>query len=658
LLGKFCEHLHTNILHGMEAQILLNPTFGVWPFSAGDRAPDGGIVVEHEPDRIDRAARGYLDRRGLPCDEACLTLWSGGLAFGWTPTGAAEVLASPDVGPFGDRAQRIEVGEGLGGLAQEPYLPLHRTRRYEVRLVARAVAQTELHLRLGPVEAIVALDPTWRTVDVVLELPGDVPADGLVPFSLTCQGPANLVLDRVLLYPDDHVGHADADVVRLLRESRLPLLRWPGGNFVSGYDWRDGVGPVDARPTLPNPAWGGLESNLFGTAEFVAFCRAVGCEPMICVNAGNGTADEAAAWVEYCNGGPETPMGRLRAEHGHAEPFGIRLWEVGNENYGRWQCGWTTPGGYVDRYHRFAAAMRAVDPTIELLACGHFEHRDDAWNKRLLAEAADEFRILTDHILTGGQVTPQTDPAELLGAFLGLATVVGQEYRDLRQRMLAAGIDNPKVAITELQLFAHLHRPEGEDGPLTPATMPTPPTLAEALYDATLIFESIRQGGFVAMITHSATVNHGGGLRKARERVWANPCHWGHAMAAELVGGAPLPVEMECASYSTAHRFGRIPPLTDVPVLDAMTVRHDDRVVLMLVNRGAEPVALALDLGGLAVALTADVVTLTSATPYEQNTLDEPERVAPVASELAPRDGQWVVDLPPWSLVRVTFRLA
>ncbi len=178
------------------------------------------------------------------------------------------------------------------------------------------------------------------------------------------------MIGRLELLPADHVGGADPDVIRLLKASRLPILRWPGGNFVSGYHWEEGVGPIDARPTVPNYAWGAVETHRFGTDEFLAYCRVVGCEPMICINGGDGTPEEAARWVEYCNGAPSTPMGRLRTKHGYREPYGVRHWELGNELWGRWQYHWTTAAGYVDRYRRFAEAMRTADPSIELYACG------------------------------------------------------------------------------------------------------------------------------------------------------------------------------------------------------------------------------------------------------------------------------------------------
>ena len=115
-----------------------------------------------------------------------------------------------------------------------------------------------------------------------------------------------------------------------MTDVRLPMLRFPVGNFVSGYHWRDGIGPVDQRPILPNPAWPIIEWNDVGTDEWLQLCNLVGCEPLICVNAGDGTPQEAADWVAYCNSGTETPMGALRAANGRVQPYNVRRWEIGN----------------------------------------------------------------------------------------------------------------------------------------------------------------------------------------------------------------------------------------------------------------------------------------------------------------------------------------
>ena len=324
LTGKFCEHLGNNIYNGMDAQILRNPTFAVYPFWTGEMSPDGVTAFHSERDQIVAQLKQQASRVGWPKNQLdrLSEAYDDGLACWWIREGDRDsVRVSPDTGPAGQRAQRIEIQEAGQGVGQWIALPLHRTRSYECELLVRSpdtirrvivslrapesqqpVAQTELQ---GTVSS------QWTSLRGRLQVDAQADADANYRLSLTVDDPAQLVVARLQLWPADHIGGADPDVIAQLRESRLPLLRWPGGNFVSSYHWLDGVGTIDARPTLPNYAWGGVETNLFGTDEFLAFCRAVGCEPMICVNAGNGTPDEAARWIQYCNGSADTPMGEL-----------------------------------------------------------------------------------------------------------------------------------------------------------------------------------------------------------------------------------------------------------------------------------------------------------------------------------------------------------
>jgi alpha-N-arabinofuranosidase len=685
LYGKFCEHLGNNVYHGMEAEILFNPTFGEWHFRASNLRQSGGFVSENDPEKIDDVVADHGRPLAYPAetdDEALLDAYRDGLAFGWVPTDEG-VTCSPDAGPSGNRAQRfefgeVEPGEREAGVSQETRLPLHRTRGYEFRCQIRAADPTEMRVTLGPTDGDALAEATfearrdWTTVEGTLDLPADadLDEDGVLEASLLAEGPANVVVERLLLYPDDHVDHADPEVVRFLRESDLPLLRWPGGNFVSGYDWRDGVGPVDERPERINPAWHGLEPNLFGTDEFMQFCENVGCEPSICINAGDGTPEEAAAWVEYCNGSTDTEMGALRAEHGHPEPYDVTYWEIGNELYGRWQVNWTTPAGNADRYERFREAMLDADPSIEVTACGLETNGDGRWNDALLERVGSDVRAVSDHVLAGGQVDGSTDPAELYHAFMGFSEQLGETYLDLRDRMAAAGVADPKLDITELQLFAHF-RGDAEDGPeddgtdeserLTPETMPTPTTISEALYDATIRHECIRLGEFVEMLTHSATVNHGGGLWKQGERVWANPCHYGRSMGSAQAGGTPVGVEVACDTVSTETAFREIDPIDGASALDVMATVSDDEseLVAMLVNRTAdETLSVSLDVDGFDAAGEAAVTTLSGETMYDANSRDDPERVAPESSALTVDGGRATLDLPPYSLVRLTLPAA
>mgnify|MGYP000462908539 CR=1 FL=1 len=655
LYGKFCEHLGYNIYQGMHAQILYNATFG-------KIRVDEGFV------------RRLAERQGWPDAAPVVASYQDGAALGWFRLGEKdEVLLSPDAGPQGNQAQRFETagraGQSAKGIAVYTYLPLHRVRRYQFRVVARAAqpVRAELQLRsaAAPQSPIVRVPVDvgyeWDSYGGAFEVPkdGGVDDQGAFVLGIVASGSANIVLDRVLVYPADHVHGADPDIIRMLKEARLALLRWPGGNFSSGYHWRDGVGPVDGRPTGLNPVWHGIfEPNLFGTDEFVTYCRDVGCEPMICVNAGNGTPEEAASWVEYCNGSVDRPMGRLRAANGHPEPYNIRYWEIGNEIFGRHQIGWTTPAGNVDRYLRFARAMRAVDPSIRLLACGGLHLGVEAeWNRRLNSDTACSAECQTHHILEGGEVDPATlEVEEFYHACMAYPMRVAEDYRLQRQRMIEAGIAKPRLAITELQLFPMVKN-TGGDGYPNPPRIPTASTISEALYATLFIHESMRLGELVEMITHTATVNHGGGLRKARERVWANPVHYAHVLGSEMIGGTPVGIRLSCGTFGTTRAYGNIPPADGVPNLDAVAaIRADGRsLILMIVHRSAcaGPIRLTVDLAGWTAAGQAMVTTLSGADCADQNTLDEPRKVVPQAATTEIESGRLSVTLPPYSVTQV-----
>jgi alpha-N-arabinofuranosidase len=172
------------------------------------------------------------------------------------------------------------------------------------------------------------------------------------------------------------------DVLDALRRIRTPIIRWPGGCFASAYHWNDGIGPL--REPRFDKAWRVEEPNTFGTDEFVAFCRAVGCEPYICANAGTGGPEEMADWVEYCNLEREGRWARLRAANGHREPYGVRYWSIGNENYLPGEIGAKTPAEWGLFVREAGKMMKRVDPTIQLLAAST-DNLD--WNVGLLREA-------------------------------------------------------------------------------------------------------------------------------------------------------------------------------------------------------------------------------------------------------------------------------
>ena len=183
-------------------------------------------------------------------------------------------------------------------------------------------------------------------------------------------GTGSFRIGAVSLMPSDNIDGWRSDVVALLKDLGSPIYRWPGGNFVSGYNWRDGIGDRDMRPPRQNPAWKGIESNDVGVHEYMDLMTIIGAEPYVSLNTGLGTAQDAADEVEYCVGSADTPMGRFRAANGHPDPFPVTWWAVGNEMFGQWQLGHMPLADYVRKHNAVADAIRRVDPAAHLVAVG------------------------------------------------------------------------------------------------------------------------------------------------------------------------------------------------------------------------------------------------------------------------------------------------
>jgi alpha-N-arabinofuranosidase len=187
-------------------------------------------------------------------------------------------------------------------------------------------------------------------------------------FEIVGSGTGTFHIGAASLMPADNISGFRAGMIRLLKEQGISLARWPGGNFVSAYDWRDGIGDADKRPPRRELAWSGMESNDMGIDDFMTFCRLLGAEPYIAVNTGLGDAHSAAEEVEYVNGPATGRLGKLRAANGHPAPYGVKIWGIGNEMYGPWQWGHMAITQYPDKHNLIVKAMRKVDPTIKVIA--------------------------------------------------------------------------------------------------------------------------------------------------------------------------------------------------------------------------------------------------------------------------------------------------
>jgi alpha-N-arabinofuranosidase len=261
--------------------------------------------------------------------------------------------------PRGMQQAKLRVGRGKNYVGRV-YLAGDSGARVEVRLVwgsgagdsqTIAIPSLSSDYRKFPLQFTPAAD----SEDARLEILGT--------------GSGTFHVGAASLMPADNVHGFHAGMVRLYKEAGFKMAKWPGGNFVSAYDWYDGLGDPDKRPPRLQPMWSDrVESNDVGLHEFVAFCRLLSAEPYLTINSGFGEARVAAEEVEYCNSSTDTRLGKLRAENGSPEPFNIRLWCIGNEMYGPWQFGHMPLSQYWVKHNYIVEAMKTVDPSIKVTA--------------------------------------------------------------------------------------------------------------------------------------------------------------------------------------------------------------------------------------------------------------------------------------------------
>ncbi|HUT46749.1 MAG TPA: alpha-L-arabinofuranosidase C-terminal domain-containing protein [Sedimentisphaerales bacterium] len=261
------------------------------------------------------------------------------------------------------------------------------------------------------------------------------------------QGPC--FVGTVSVMPADNIEGMRADTLELLKELNAPMYRWPGGNFVSGYDWRDGIGDRDRRPPRRNPAWTGAEHNDFGFNEFIRFCRLVKAEPLVTVNTGFGDAYSAAAQLEYANGSAETLMGAARAKNGMPEPFGVRYWAIGNEMFGRWQLGYMSLAHYVRKHNWVVDKMREVDPDIVPIASGNAGE----WSEGLLKNCTDHIDMIAEHFYC--QEKP--DLVEHISQIADNIKRKVEFHKQLREKLDALEGKDIRIAMTEWNYWYGRH---------------------------------------------------------------------------------------------------------------------------------------------------------------------------------------------------------
>lgn len=294
----------------------------------------------------------------------------------WQPISPDSVVVMDKDQPFvGEQSPRIELNATTPHGIQQSGLALVKGKRYVGHIFLRGTGRANIKVELiwgkGASERqMIPLPPltgAYRNFPFSFTAQADT-ADGT--FEVTGTGSGDFHIGTASLMPADNIEGFRPETIALLRQLHSGFWRLPGGNFVSDFSWYDSVGPRDKRPPVFDYAWNAAQSNDVGMDEFMTLCKLLGVEPYITVNAGFGDAHSAAEEVEYMNGSVDTRMGAMRARNGHAPPYGVEFWNIGNEPYGPWELGRTDLKYYVLKHNEFARAMRKADPSITILASG------------------------------------------------------------------------------------------------------------------------------------------------------------------------------------------------------------------------------------------------------------------------------------------------
>jgi alpha-N-arabinofuranosidase len=475
-------------------------------------------------------------------------------------------------------------------------------------------------------------------------------------------------------------GHPSADergfrtdVLALVQELGPTIMRYPGGNFVSGYDWEDGVGPVEQRPRRLDLAWRSTETNQFGTNEFIDWCRAAGIEPMLAVNLGTRGGDAARRLVEYCNHPRGTALSDLRRAHGWEEPHGVKFWCLGNEMDGPWQMEAKTPAEYGRIATEAAKMMRWVDPSIELAACGSSARNMatfGVWEDVVLEHCFDQVEYISLHTYLndyGEDTAAFLASPDLMDSFIdevvAIADAVAARRRSAKRIMLS---------FDEWNVW---YRTRGRNKERTIRNWPVAPPILEEIYS---MKDALAFGGAcISLLNHADRVKVAclaqlvnaiaPILTETGGPAWRQTIFYPFAQFSRFGRGRVLRARIDSPTYQATyldprgeveHRF----PQPAVPYLKLAAV-HDEPaggLSLFALNRSLDR-ALALDATaqGFGALEVEDALTLHDADLDAVNTSRDPDRVQPLPlAEAAIAQDRLRATLPPasWSLIRLRQR--
>ncbi|WP_226924467.1 arabinosylfuranosidase ArfA [Georgenia satyanarayanai] len=456
-------------------------------------------------------------------------------------------------------------------------------------------------------------------------------------------------------------GHPEADengfrrdVLALVREMGVSMVRYPGGNFVSGYRWEDGVGPVEARPRRLDLAWRSTETNAFGLNEFMAWARVAEVEPMMAVNLGTRGIEEALDLLEYANHPSGTELSDRRVAHGVAEPHDIRVWCLGNEMDGPWQLGHRTAEEYGRIAAETARAMRQLDPDLELVACGSSGRgmaTFGAWEATVLEHTYELVDFISAHAYyqrvgedDASFLASSVDMARFIDDVTSTADHVGARLNSSKR------ID---ISFDEWNVWyqRELEIPPG--WPVAPPLSEDDYTVVDAVVVGSLLITLLGHADRVTAACQAQLVNTISPIRaEAGGPAWRQATFHPFAETARHARGRVLRPRITVPTMAT-ERYGQ------VPVLDCVATHDADAgtVAVFAVNRSPDqPVTVRVDIAELSPAGEVDAVVLHDDDFTAANSADHPDRVRPRPLVAHLERGVLRVELPPASWGRAVVR--
>ena len=443
------------------------------------------------------------------------------------------------------------------------------------------------------------------------------------------------------------------DVMAALRKMRMPLMRYPGGNFVSAYDWTDGIGPVGSRPKRPEFAWRSVENNTFGTDEFMHWCKDLQTAPMMAVNLGTKGPTEASALLEYCNFPTGTYWADKRAENGHPEPYGVKTWCLGNEMDGPWQAGHVPAAEYALRADQTAKLMRGLDSSVELVACGS--------SGREMATYLDYDRITLEycwndvHYLSAHRYSTnyQDDTPWFLAEGIEIERVI-EDYAGLFDyvRGLKRAKKQVYLSFDEWNVWYKDRGGNGQWGQ-APHLCEEVYNLEDALVVAQYLNAFIRRADVVKIACIAQIVNVIAPMLTKRDGLLVQSTYYPFQLMAEYTRGKSLQTRLDAPMVSAGARG-------EVPALDvSASLAEDGSLAVFVVNRSlTEAANLAVRLDDAKIAELIGVDVLTGTDPKAANTWEQPNVVVPTAgSARLTEDGGLSVTVPALGFVALRAKI-